>query len=51
MADAGRKHSKTGILIAALILVILGAALYFAFADFDLGHKLELMTYKRCEYE
>ena len=47
MADAGRKHSKTGILIAALILVILGAALYFAFADFGLGHKLELMTYKR----
>ena len=47
MADAGRKHSKTGILVAALILVILGAALYFAFADFDLGHKLELMTYKR----
>jgi hypothetical protein len=48
MADAGRKHSKTGILIAALILVILGAALYFAFADYDRAHKLEIMTYKRC---
>lgn len=47
MTVEGRKHSKTGILVAALILVILGAALYFAFADFDLGHKLELMTYKR----
>ena len=47
MAKEGKEHGKTGILIAALIIVILGAALYFAFAEFNLGHKLELMTYKR----
>ena len=47
MVNEGRKNSKSGILIAALILVVLGAALYFAFSEFDLGHKLELMTYKR----
>ena len=47
MAKEGKKDSKIVILIAALIIVILGAALYFAFSEFDLGHKLELMTYKK----
>lgn len=47
MVQKGKEKSKIGLLLAALIVVILGAGLYFAFSEFDLGHKLELMTYKK----
>lgn len=47
MVQKGMGKSKIGLLLAVLVVVILGAGLYFAFAEFDLGHKLELMTYKK----
>lgn len=47
MSDKGKKKSKIGILLAFLALVIIGAGLYFAFTEYDLGHKLELMTYTK----
>ena len=47
MVQKGSEKSKIGLLLAVLLVVILGAGMYFAFSEFDLGHKLELMTYKK----
>lgn len=47
MVQKNTGKSKIGLLLAALVVIILGAGLYFAFSEFDLGHKLDLMTYKK----